>query len=69
MGTKILRNPKVNQTRAARAIAAQKEVEMEYRIKKTQKQKYEVYINDKLDKTFVNLELALDYIKWVKEMK
>lgn len=39
---------------------------MEYRIKKTAKKQYEIYINDKLDKTFINLELAMDYIKYLK---
>jgi len=38
---------------------------MECRIKKNKKQ-YEVYVNDKLEKTFINLELAMDYIKYLK---
>ena len=38
---------------------------MEYRIKKNKKE-YQVYINDKLDKTFINLDLAMDYIKYLK---
>lgn len=38
---------------------------MEYRIKRNKKQ-YEVYIDDKLNKSFISLELALDYIKWLK---
>lgn len=42
---------------------------MEYRIKKTAKKEYQVYIDENLNKTFINLELALDYIKWLKEVK
>ena len=42
---------------------------MEYRIKKTAKKEYQVYIDENLNKTFINLELALNYIKWLKEVK
>jgi hypothetical protein len=41
---------------------------MECRIKKIKKE-YVIYINDKQDKKFINLELALDYIKWIKGVK
>lgn len=40
-------------------------IAMEYRIKRNKKQ-YEVYVDDKLNKSFISLELALDYIKWLK---
>ena len=35
----------------------------EYRIKKTAKKEYIVFINDTKDKHFMNLDLALEYIK------
>jgi hypothetical protein len=41
---------------------------MECRIKKIKKE-YVVYIDDKKDKQFISLELALDYIKWIKGAK
>ncbi len=41
---------------------------MECRIKKIKKE-YVVYIDDKEDKKFINLELALDYIKRIKGAK
>jgi hypothetical protein len=41
---------------------------MDCRIKKTKKE-YVVYIDDKEDKNFINLELALDYIKTIKGAK
>ncbi len=41
---------------------------MECRIKKIKKE-YVVYINDKKDRQFMNLDLALDYIKRIKGAK
>jgi hypothetical protein len=41
---------------------------MECRIKKIKKE-YIVYIDDKKDKQFINLDLALDYIKSIKGAK
>ena len=41
---------------------------MECRIKKIKKE-YVVYINDKKDKQFITLELALNYIKTIKGAK
>jgi hypothetical protein len=41
---------------------------MECRIKKIKKE-YVVYIDDKKDKQFINLDLALNYIKYLKGAK